>query len=175
MIGLKRGTVRLLQYTSKWSKAFENEKKMLSKALNGSVIDIQHIGSTAIPGMIAKPIIDISIGTKSMANSKKLIPILQLLGYEYISEFGGPKIHLFFAKGSDENRTHYIHLMKYNGRIWRNDLLFRDYLRKNKERAQQYVKLKKTLAAKFADDRTIYTSSKAEFIHKTIKMAKLGF
>ena len=73
MIGLKRGTVKLLPHNPKWSEVFEKENKILVRALNGLVVDIQHIGSTSIPGIPAKPIIDISIGIKSMKNSRDFI------------------------------------------------------------------------------------------------------
>jgi len=174
MIGLKRGTVKLLPHNPKWTEAFEKEKEVLSKALNGLVVDIQHIGSTSIPGIPAKPIIDISIGIKTMKNSKDFIKIFEDIGYEYRPDFGGPTIQLLFVKGPEEKRTHYIHLMKYNGSIWINDLAFRDYLRKNKDRAEQYANLKKKLAANFANDRTKYTASKANFILETVRIAKNG-
>lgn len=172
MIGLKRGTVKLLPHNPKWSEAFEKERKLLTKALDGMVVDIQHIGSTSIPGIPAKPIIDISVAIRSMKNSRDFIKIFEDLGYEYRPDFGGPNIQLLFVKGPEEKRTHYIHLMKYNGSIWRNDLAFRDFLRKNGKRAKQYASLKKELASKFANDRTTYTASKADFIHETIKIAK---
>lgn len=172
MIGLKRGTVKLLPHNPKWSGVFEKERKKLSKALNDLVIDIQHIGSTSIPGIPAKPIIDISIGIKSMENSKNFIKIFEDLGYEYRPDFGGPTIQLLFVKGPEEKRTHYVHLMKYNGSIWKNDLAFRDYLRKNKKRAEQYASLKKELVKKFTDNRATYTASKTKFIHETIRMSK---
>lgn len=171
MIGLKRGTVKLLPHNPKWSDLFEREKKILLNALDGLVVDIQHIGSTSIPGIPAKPIIDISIGIKSMKNSRDFIKIFEDLGYEYRPDFGGPNIQLLFVKGPEEKRTHYIHLMKYNGGIWKNDLIFRDFLRRNKARAEEYAELKKELAKKFANDRTNYTASKGNFVHETIKMA----
>lgn len=171
MIGLKRGTVKLLPHNPKWEELFEKEKNILSKALDGLIIDIQHIGSTSIPGIPAKPIIDISIGIKSMKNSKDFIKIFEDLGYEYRPDFGGPNTQLLFVKGPEEKRTHYIHLMRYSGSIWKNDLAFRHYLRKNKKRAKEYAYLKKELASKFADDRTHYTASKAKFIHETIRIA----
>lgn len=174
MIGLKRGKVKLLPHNPKWSGFFEKEKKILSQALTGLIIDIQHIGSTAIPGIPAKPIIDIDIGIKSMKNSKNFIKILEDLSYKYRPDFGGLKTQLLFVKGPEAKRTHYIHLMKYNGSIWKKDLAFRDSLRKNKVRAGEYAKLKKELASKFADDRATYTANKARFIHKIISMVTDG-
>lgn len=172
MVGLKRGKVKLLPHNPKWSGLFEKEQKILSQALAGLIIDIQHIGSTSIPGIPAKPIIDIDIGIKSMKNSKNFIKIFEDLGYEYRPNFGGLKTQLLFVKGPEAKRTHYIHLMKYNGSIWKKDLAFRDYLRKNKEKAGKYANLKKELASKFADDRANYTAHKASFIRKAIRIVK---
>jgi GrpB-like predicted nucleotidyltransferase (UPF0157 family) len=173
MLGLKQGTVKLAPYNSKWPEAFEQEKRVLQKALNGLVLDIQHIGSRSIPGLKAKPIIDISVGIRSMKDSKKLIPLLESIGYECRADFpGGPNIQLFFAKGPGEKRTHYLHLMKFEGRIWNHDLLFRGYLRENKKRAMEYLELKSKLADKYSQDRTTYTANKAKFIKETLRLAK---
>src|SRR5258708_935131 len=122
MIGLKRGIVRLLPHNPTWILIFEKEKQFLLSKLGDLIIDIQHIGSTAIPGIPAKPIIDISIGIKSMKNSKSFIKLFKKLGYEYRPDFGGPNIQLLFVKGPETLRTHYLHLMKYAGAIWKNDL-----------------------------------------------------
>ena len=171
MIGLKRGTVKLTPHNPKWLSIFEKEKQALFRILGDLVVDIQHIGSTSIPGIQAKPIIDISVGIKSMKDSRKFIPLLESIGYEYRPDFGGPTIQLLFVRGPEEKRTHYLHLMKHNGSIWKNDLTFRDFLRKDKKRAKQYSELKQDLAAKYADNRATYTASKADFIHQTIKLA----
>src|SRR6185437_641056 len=136
-----------------------------------SVADIQHIGSTSISGIISKPIIDLIVGIKSMKNSREFIPLFEALGYEYRPNFGGPNIQLLFVKGEEESRTHYLHLMKYNGEIWKDDLMFRDFLRKNPKRAREYADLKQVLAKQFADNRTKYTASKADFISETLRMA----
>lgn len=175
MIGLKRNRVKLSPYNPAWIVLFETEKSRLLQSLGNRVIDIQHIGSTSIPGIVAKPIIDISIGIKSMKNSRDFIPLLETLGYEYRPNFGGPNIQLLFVKGEEESRTHYLHLMKYNGEIWKDDLMFRDFLRENPKRAKEYAQLKQTLAKQFAEDRTKYTASKANFISETLKMASEEF
>lgn len=172
MIGLKRGTVKLLPHNPIWLQLFEEEKARLLQALGDKIIDIQHIGSTSIPGIVAKPIIDISVGIKSMKNSHQFIPLLEALGYEYRPNFGGPNIQLMFVKGEEKSRTHYLHLMKYNGQIWQDDILFREFLRRNPKRAKEYANLKQELAKQFADDRTRYTASKADFIKETLKIAK---
>lgn len=172
MIGLKRGTVKLAPHNKKWVELFEKEKKILQKKLGDSVVDIQHIGSTAIPGIPAKPIIDISLGIHVMKDAKELIKPLKELGYELRPEFGGPNIQRLFVKGPESKRTHYLHVMKFKGSIWNKDLLFRDYLRKYREQAKQYADLKRKLAKNFVDDRGRYTTAKAKFIHDILKQAR---
>ena len=170
-IGLKRGSVKLVRHNTSWKKLFEKEKNNLKKILGKSTVDIKHIGSTAIPRISAKPVIDVLVGLGSMKNSRRFIKILEKQGYFYRPKFGHIKQHLTFAKGSEIKRTHYIHLVKYNGVIWKRDLLFRDYLRAHSHRAKQYDQLKKKLAKKFTDDRRKYTLNKKNFILKNNEMA----
>ena len=168
MLGLKRGTVKLVPYHKGWSRAFEVERKKLKKKLGKAVIDIQHIGSTAMPGMHAKPIIDMTAGVKSLSAAKKFVKPLAGLGYHFYKTFGG---HVLFAKGPDAKRTHYLHVMKYNGVKWKRDLLFRDYLRKHPSRAKVYSRTKQELAKRFPNDRGRYTAGKDSFIKDTLRRA----
>ncbi|MDP3954432.1 MAG: GrpB family protein [bacterium] len=163
IIGLKRLTVKLLSHNPKWKDVFEVEAKKLRKLF----LHVEHIGSTAIEGIKAKPIIDIIAGAPSMARSKEYIGPLKKIGFE-LRPFGGPSKHLLFVKGKESNRTHYLHLIKFNGQIWKNDLFFRDYLNKNKKAALAYEKLKLLLARKFADERSKYTKAKWKFIKNII-------
>ena len=171
MIGLKRGIVKLLPHDKKWKTLYEREQAVLKNKLNSLVVDIQHIGSTSIFGIPAKPIIDVSLGLRKLKDAKKLIKPLATLGYEWRKGVSGPNQWLF-VKGPEEKRTHYLHVMCYNGGIWKHDILFRDYLQKNPSRAKQYRMLKEKLATKYANDRGTYTKNKAEFILETIKIAK---
>ena len=172
MFGLKRGTVRLMPHDRKWKLIFERERKRLAKKLRGLVIDIQHVGSTAIVGIPAKPIIDISMGVPNMRSAKKLVKLLTPLGYKLRPEFGGSNTQLLFVRGPERRRTHYLHVMKYNGKMWKNDVLFRDHLRGNRSLARTYAALKKKLAKRYADDRASYTARKSKFILATIKKAR---
>ncbi len=135
------------------------------------VLDIQHVGSTSIPEAKAKPIIDIAVGVKSLKNGEKCIKPLKQLGYEY-KHSAGIKGRHFFAKGSEKNRTHYIHIVKLNGRFWKNCILFRDYLRKHKRAVKEYNELKEKLAKKYKNDRDTYAAQKDSFIQKIIKKAE---
>ena len=173
MIGLKRGTVKLVPHNPKWEKLFEKEKKVLEKKLGNLVIDIEHVGSTSVPGISAKPVIDILVGIKSMTDAKKCIKQLESLGYEYMPDRGEKGRRIFFAKGSHKRRTHHIHLVKFGGKVWESHILFAEYLRRHKKRAKQYDALKKSLLKKFEKDRESYTKSKAKFIRETIKKSRL--
>lgn len=171
MIGLRRGTVKLKPYNPRWAIAFRTEERRLRRALGKLVVDIQHIGSTAISGMAAKPIIDISVGVRTMGDAGRCIQPLRKLGYEWRRDFGGPHVQLLFVKGPEQKRTHYLHLMKYDGALWENDIFFRNYLRRHKRQAKAYANLKRRLAARFSSDRPSYTSAKAKFILGVIKKA----
>lgn len=170
-IGLKRGAVILNFYTTGWARSFELEKNKLLKLFKVLAVDIQHIGSTSIPGMKAKPIIDIAVGVKSMKLKNRYIKLLTKNGYEF-RPFGNTNTHLLFVKGKESKRTHYIHVMKYNGVIWKHDLFFRDYLRSHSSVAKKYIKLKESLAKQFAKDRRSYTDSKSDFIKSIFKKSK---
>lgn len=177
MIGLKRGTVKLVPHNPKWAEFFEEEKQLLKRIFGDTILAIEHIGSTAIPGMSAKPIIDINVGVESLDVARGMKEKFEKLGYEYRPFVPGKtksdlKWQELYVKGPEAKRTHYIHVTVYGNNYWENDLLFRDYLRKNPTRAKQYAELKETLAKKHADDRRIYTKSKEQFINKTLEMVK---
>jgi GrpB-like predicted nucleotidyltransferase (UPF0157 family) len=169
MIGLKRGTVRLSPHSKAWKVSFERERQRLEKTLGASVLDIRHIGSTAIPGIHAKPIIDISLGLRNFKDAKKLAKPLSKIGYNFYRKF---QRQILFAKGPDAKRTHYVHVMRYNGAKWKTDILFRDYLRTHPKRRGEYEKLKIALAAKYPNEREKYSAGKKTFISKTLDAAK---
>lgn len=171
IIGLQRKKVRLFSYNPIWKKLYEEDAKLLRSVIGKYILDIQHVGSTSIPGAKAKPIIDIAIGVKKLKNGEKCIKPLKQLGYEYKHDAGIRGRH-FFAKGSEKNRTHYIHIVKLNGRFWKNCIFFRDYLRKYKKAVKEYNELKEKLAKKYKDDRDTYTAQKGSFIRGIIKRAE---
>lgn len=171
MIGLKRGTVKLMPHNKGWFSIFEKEKKLLKKKLGNLAIDIQHIGSTSISRIPAKPIIDIAVGVRSLKDVKKFPKLLKSSGYKLIEE-AGTSYRIFFSKGAEMKRTHHLHVMKYNGRVWKKDILFRDYLRNHKVRAKQYTNLKKSLAKRFSKERLAYTANKSGFINETIGLTE---
>ncbi len=171
IIGLQRKKVKLSNYNLGWKKLYQKEEKLIRSVIEKYILDIQHVGSTSIPKVKAKPIIDIAIGVKSLKVGEKCIKLLERLGYEYKCDAGIKGRH-FFTKGSENNRTHYLHIEKLNGKLWENHILFRDYLIKHKEAVKEYSGLKEELVKKYKDNRDIYTIKKNSFIQKILKKAE---
>jgi GrpB-like predicted nucleotidyltransferase (UPF0157 family) len=126
--------------------------------------------STSVPGLCAKPVIDIAIGVTDLLTGKECVRPLSELGYEYKGDAGIPGRH-FFAKGKPENRTHYVHVEPLNGVLWRNHILFRDYLRCHPDEAATYGQLKMALAGQFSEDRDAYALGKKSYIDNIIGTA----
>jgi len=167
MIGLKRGTVKLVKYNYKWKDSFENEESKLRKVFGNDLIDSQHIGSTAIPGILAKPIVDIGLIVSSFSKVDRYIEKLREIGYE-LKKDDNRKERLFFTKGPEEKRTHYLHIGEKGSGYIEEMIIFRNYLSKNKDAAEKYSELKEELASKYEDKREIYTQKKEDFIKKII-------
>ena len=171
MIGLKRGKVQLKQYNPKWEELFKYESRLISSAISNLLVDIQHIGSTAIPNIVAKPIIDIAGAIDSLENIDKIIVPLYGIGYTYRGEQGIPGRHLF-VKGGEGYRTHHFHIMQKDHYEWKKHILFREYMREHPQEAKQYSELKQKLFIKYGNDREKYTDSKSDFIENIIEKAK---
>lgn len=144
MIGLQRGIVKLIPYTVEWKRLFDKEKARLQAAVGNYVLDIEHVGTTSIPGMVAKPIIDIGIAVQNFEEAAICIKPIEQLRYEYRGEHGIPRRH-YFVKG--DPRTHHIHMVEANSRDWETMLLFRDYLIQHPEFAEEYAELKVQLVS----------------------------
>lgn len=173
MIGLKRGIVKLAPYDKAWPKEFEQEKKKLVNVLGSNVVSIEHVGSTSIPGLVAKPIIDVLIGVKTIKKQgKSCIKVLSKKAGYYERQKYFPKIRFLVAKGDEDKRTYYIHIVKYGGGIWKRSIAFRDYLRKHDNVTKKYAELKKELASQYGDSRVSYTAKKSKFIKDVIKKSR---
>lgn len=168
MVGLKEGTVVVSEYDETWNILFEKEKKLIVKQLSGDGIPVEHFGSTSVPGLCAKPIIDILIGIDSWENAFDYVQPMERIGYTFKGEFGIPFRH-YFVKG-DPTMFH-VHMVEHNGNMWKEQLLFRNYLRTHPETKTRYADLKKNLAGKYPDDRKKYLDSKAGFIQDVIRKA----
>ena len=173
MIGLKRGTVRLVPYRAEWKRLFEEEAEALREVLGDLAPRTEHVGSTAIEGMTAKPLIDILIAVESLERARNYAPVLEKLGYDFRGD-GGVKSRLFFAKGPESRRTHYLSLTEKGSVHWERSIVFRDHLQTHPEAAEDYRKLKQALAEKYPEDREAYTKAKDEFVELMLKQAKFG-
>ncbi len=173
---LKKDHVDIVAYNSEWPMIASIEIKKLREILPSSkIIDIQHVGSTAIPGMAAKPIVDIQVAVKSLDEMKVIaIPVLQKLGYEYWYENPDPE-RMFFVKGMPpfgDKRTHHVHIVEPTSRHWSEKIDFTDYLIAHPEIAKEYQQLKIKLAEQHTYDREEYTNAKGEFVKKILKLAQ---
>lgn len=130
--------------------------------------DIEHVGSTAIKGIVAKPIIDMVAGVATFADAERLHGVLARLGYQFRPNASKGRERLF-VKGPESNRTHYLHVVKHGGSDWQKCIFFRDYLNEHPQAAKTYEKLKIELAKKFANDRPKYTKAKEKFIRSILK------
>ena len=174
MLGLKRGEVALYPHQKEWELEAQNTICRLKEILGNIIIDIAHIGSTSVPTIKAKPIIDIAVAVDSFDRVLTLEEKLRKAGFYYL-----PDIHewqLLFASGSyydgtAELQTHFIHVVKTGSTEWRDYVNFRDYLIANPEAAKEYEALKESLVSITDMNREKYTSSKHDFITQTLRKA----
>lgn len=166
-------SIRLADYDPQWPTLYEEEKASILDLIGDFIFNIQHIGSTAVPGLGAKPIIDIMVAIRRLALIEKCIQPLQTIGYEYRGEYGIPGRHFFRKPPGDlVARTHHLHLVERESDFWERHILFRDFLRVHSEETQRYYQLKRELAAKFASDRDAYTEAKTSFIESVVQKAR---
>lgn len=173
MLGLACNKVALVPYTFEWREVFQKEKQCLQRALEPYVWDVEHIGSTAIPGIVAKPIVDILVLLYRASDIDRCKPLLDDLGYMYKGEQEVPGWH-FFCKRERTNVTHHLHVFPRDNTNWPRYLLFRDYLCDHSSVAMAYVALKKRLAEQYMDDRAAYTAGKSAFIQSVVELAERG-
>ena len=158
-------------YNPNWFKDFEQEKRKLLNILNGKMITIEHIGSTSVYGLDAKPILDIAVAVPNLDDVNGFIEPLKQIGYEFVNHIEFPE-RCFFRKGQWRAGTHHLHLYGIESESWKNQLLFRNYLRKHPDVLKKYYQLKEELAGRFRFDRVSYTEAKGPFIQDVLKKAK---
>lgn len=169
----------IVNYDPAWPAMFEQERARLLAALDGHVTAVEHIGSTSVPGLGAKPIIDILIGVQRLADADThcIQPIVGL-GYEYVQAFERETpFRRYFRKNSPEGvRTHHIHLVETGSPWWLEHLAFRDYLRSHADVRQDYERLKRKLTKREWERGSDYAEAKTEFVRQVLDMARrLGF
>lgn len=163
--------VRIVAYDSRWPARFEQERALLAAAIGDSVPvgGIHHVGSTAVPGLQSKPVIDILIGVRDLASSRGCFEKLAELKYLY-APYRSAEMH-WFCKPHPSVRTHHLHLVPVGSARFRDELAFRDYLRAHAYTAERYGELKGELASALPDDREAYTRAKSKFICATLRKA----
>jgi GrpB-like predicted nucleotidyltransferase (UPF0157 family) len=155
--------IEIENYNDQWPAFFEKEELVLQQvASNWLYGAIEHVGSTSVPGLAAKPIIDIMFGVTSLDASKPAIEVLS--GIEYCYYPYKTEVMHWFCKPKPEYRTHHLHLIPYESELWHQRLNFRDILRKDRGIAQKYANLKADLAKEHPVDREAYTQNKGPFI-----------
>lgn len=160
--------VRVVEYDPRWPSLYEEERAQIVAVLKGLILDIEHVGSTAVPGLGGKPIIDIMVAVPALATVEKCIEPLAALGYDFRGEAGVPE-RLFFGKGAP--RTHHVHMVERESDFWNDLILFRDFLRAHPDEARRYDELKKQLAARPGADRQAYWEGKAPLIESILTRA----
>jgi GrpB-like predicted nucleotidyltransferase (UPF0157 family) len=162
--------VHIVPYDESWPSRFEQERTIMDRVIGGWVVGgIEHVGSTAVPGLVAKPVIDIMVGVESLEASRAAIPVLGEIEYCYFPY--RPDVMHWFCKPSPSFRTHHLHLIPFRSRLWVERLAFRDYLRGHTDVAVEYAELKQRLAAQHRLDREAYTDAKTPFVERIVKIA----
>lgn len=157
--------VIIVEHSPEWRVMFERERELLTRVVGADAGVVEHIGSTSVEGLAAKPIIDIMIGLNDFSAAADFVPRIQRLGYEYAPEHEAVMpFRRYFRKKAGGVKTHHLHMVQKGGEFWRRHLLFRDYLRANPDAAAAYAALKKELARRDWDDGSGYTDAKTAFI-----------
>lgn len=162
----------LEEYNASWPAVFAEEKRKLENIFPVENIAIEHIGSTSVVGLGAKPVIDMMIGVSDFSLANIFISGIEGLGYQYISSYESVMpFRKFFIKDDLGKRTHHIHLVEFNSDFWIRHLAFRNYLRENIEVRDEYYLLKKELSEKEWNSGDEYAAAKADFINEVLNKA----
>jgi GrpB-like predicted nucleotidyltransferase (UPF0157 family) len=159
--------VSVVPYDPSWPERFERERELLAGALAPWLVgEIRHVGSTAVPGLAAKPVIDILAGVRDLPSSVGALDALAELEYKY-APYRAREMH-WFCKPDPALRTHHLHLVPVGAPRYEAELAFRDLLRENRRVADAYATLKRELAVRYRDDREAYTQAKRQFIETAL-------
>jgi len=157
--------VFVVPYDPAWPARFEGEASRIRGALGEEALSVEHAGSTAVPGLAAKPVVDILVGLRAWPATPEAIASLVGLGYEHRGEAEVPGRE-YFRRGVP--RAFQVHACAHHGEFWRRHIAFRDLLRREPETAREYAALKEVLAQRFRTDRIAYTEAKTPFIRAAL-------
>lgn len=165
--------IEIHHYNPAWPVLYEEERVRLRAVLGDRLAGLEHVGSTSVPGLAAKPIIDILAGVVRLELAEACIEPLVALGYRYRPEYESvmPE-RRYFQREADGRRTHHLHLVAIDSDFWERHLLFRDYLRAHPRVAAHYETLKRVLRDRCVDDPGAYADSKTPFIRQVEALAR---
>ena len=166
MLGLKHITVKLVPHSYKWQFLFQEEVINIRRALNNQYLQIEHVGSTALPDIAAKPILDMFIPCEDLSVTNGYIEVLATLGYELVTDGEAYKL---FIKGAEEARTHHLTFTSAKDTYWNETIKFRDYLLDNPQVAKGYEIEKVKLAEQYPTSRRNYSMNKARYIQNILR------
>jgi GrpB-like predicted nucleotidyltransferase (UPF0157 family) len=164
VLGLTYGQVRLVDSDPGWPRAFELLAAELRAALGELSVAVEHVGSTAVPGLVAKPILDLAVGLAPAADPDRVVRAIERLGYEYRGDKGDTGGLLFVLEDRPAHRIAHLHVVPHGGERWRRYLAFRDRLRTDPDARAAYSEVKRRLGEQFEGDRQAYTAGKAAFV-----------
>ena len=168
-LGLDRGTVRLTPARSEWGAIAERLAAAIRKALGERAVSVEHVGSTAVPGLAAKPIIDIAVGVSGEAGADAVRDRLEAVGFEFRGNAGDSGGLVFVLSARPQHRVAHVHVVEHGGSQWRRYLAFRDLLLEHESARALYERTKSDLAARFRNDRNSYTNAKDEVVRSLLE------
>jgi GrpB-like predicted nucleotidyltransferase (UPF0157 family) len=163
--------IEVVDYDRSWPARFTEERDRIAAALGDAALAIEHVGGTAVPGLPAKPVIDLMVGVEDIERAGPAVAGLINLGYEYVPELERQlPDRRYFRLGTPE--SHHVHMVPVSSDYFSEHLLFRDYLRSHPQAAEEYGKLKRGLAGRFRFDRDAYRTGKVPFIETVVAAAR---
>lgn len=165
--------IEVVPYDPRWPALFDEASREIAALIGDYIVAIDHIGSTAVPGLAAKPVIDLLISVRSLVDAPRFLPPLVSLGYTYVPkhEVAIPE-RRYLHRIAGGKHTHHLHIVEPGSEFYRLQLLFRDYLRAHPTAVEEYAVLKYQLAAQFQHEREAYTDGKSAFIEKILYLAQ---
>lgn len=168
-LGLESGVVRVVEYDARWPRLFAAERRRILRQCGTPALRLEHVGGTSIPGLCAKPVLDIAAGRPRDAVIEDCVAAFERAGYAHRGEQGVPGRE-FFRRG--QPRAYHVHLVEEGGSLWRDYLAFRDFLRADADAARRFAGVKHLLAARFPHDRESYISAKSPYVEEILRRAR---
>lgn len=161
--------IQIVPYDPRWAIEFARLRDHLLEAIGDLALAVEHVGSTAVPGLPAKPILDIDVVLGSAEHVPEAIARLAEIGYRHVGDLG-IKGREAFDRATDTS-AHHLYVVVQGSEPWRNHIQFRDYLREHPASAEAYARLKRSLADEFQNDREKYTNAKTKFVEEVLSNA----